>query len=173
MNRTEALYIVKQNVPENPVTCEVGFFRGEFSKIINEVLEPKTHYVIDTFDDKNMVSGDKDGNNVVVQDMTKMEEYSRSLGYETIKGTTNDLWRINEQFDFIYIDADHSYEWVSRDLNNVLTKTKSGTVIGGHDYSIDKFPGCYHAVNDFCKEYDLSILLLTDDGCPSYFIRVP
>lgn len=173
MNRNEALYEIKKILPENPVTCEIGFFRGEYSKSINEILKPERHYVIDTFSDKNMVSGDKDGNNVSYQDMTLMDEYSRSLGYITIKGDSEYLGLIPEFFDFVYIDADHSYEWVSKDLRNAVGRTRSGAVLAGHDYSKDKFPGCYRAVNDFCDKYRLSIFLITNDGCPSYFIKVP
>lgn len=173
MNRNEALYEIKKILPENPVTCEIGFFKGEYSKSINEILKPERHYVIDTFSDKNMVSGDKDGNSVSYQDMTLMDEYSRSLGYITIKGDSEYLGLIPEFFDFVYIDADHSYDWVSKDLRNAIRKMKTGAVLAGHDYSQDKFPGCYRAVNDFCDKYHLSIFLITNDGCPSYFIKVP
>jgi hypothetical protein len=173
MDRIQALHAIKKMIPKNPVTCEVGFFRGEYSQIINEILKPKVHYVIDTFDDKHMVSGDKDGNNIIIQDMTIMAGYSRALGYRTIKGTTYDLYGVNTYFDFIYIDADHSYEWVSKDLKNALSSVRPGAIIAGHDYSEHKFPGCHQAVNEFCTRYDLSIMITTNDGCPSYFIKVP
>lgn len=174
MNRIEALHFIKNSemLQKNPITCEIGFFRGEYSKEINDILKPQRHYVIDTFSDINMVSGDKDGNNVSRQDMTLMYEYSRSLGYITIKGDS-ELLGLTELFDFIYIDADHSYDWVMKDLRNSIRRMKTGSILAGHDYSQDKFPGCYRAVNDFCTQYDLSISLITDDGCPSYFIRVP
>jgi glycosyltransferase involved in cell wall biosynthesis len=40
----------------------------------------------------------------------------------------------DEFFDFIYIDADHSYEGVKRDLNCWWPKLKKGGIIGLHDY---------------------------------------
>jgi predicted O-methyltransferase YrrM len=39
----------------------------------------------------------------------------------------------NGQFDFIYIDGDHSYEGVKADIKNYLPKLKPGGVIGFHD----------------------------------------
>ena len=37
--------------------------------------------------------------------------------------------------DFIYIDGDHSYDAVTKDLEMYLPKLKHNGVIGGHDYS--------------------------------------
>ena len=49
----------------------------------------------------------------------------------------------DEYFDFIYIDANHTYESVSRDITDWLPKTK--LAIGGHDYQ-DEWPGVIKAV---------------------------
>ena len=40
----------------------------------------------------------------------------------------------NASLDFVFIDADHSYEAVKRDIAAWLPKVKSGGVIAGHDY---------------------------------------
>lgn len=37
-------------------------------------------------------------------------------------------------FDFVYIDADHTYEMVKRDIEIWLPLIKKGGMIGGHDY---------------------------------------
>lgn len=45
------------------------------------------------------------------------------------------MFRVEKrQFDFIYIDANHSYESVSQDLKNWWPRLNSGGLIGGHDY---------------------------------------
>lgn len=170
-SRNLAIKEIKKYLPANPISCEIGFFKGEFSKVIVDVLESKKHIVIDTFCDIRVISGDKDGNNLQYQNMILMENYSKSLGFKTIKGTSDNLKSIEEEVNFIYIDADHSYEWVLKDLNNAIKKVKNG-IIGGHDYSESKFEGCFNAVNDFCKSYNLKIDIITNDGCPSYFIRI-
>ena len=41
----------------------------------------------------------------------------------------------DKSMDFIYIDGDHSYEAVKRDLEMYLPKLKDNGVIGGHDYN--------------------------------------
>lgn len=170
--RTDSINYLKTVLPSNPITCEIGFFKGEFSKEISQVLESSKHLVVDVFSDTNIQSADKDGNNPAHQDMTLMEAYSKSLGFITIKGTSHDL-PDDEMMDFIYIDADHNYGWVMQDLENARLKVSKNGYIGGHDYTNEKFPGCYKAVNDFCLKYGLEISILTLDGCPSYFIKMP
>lgn len=48
-------------------------------------------------------------------------------------------------FDFIYIDAEHSYESVKADL--LAWKSKTTKYIGGHDYQM-QFMGVVQAVNE-------------------------
>jgi hypothetical protein len=49
-------------------------------------------------------------------------------------------------FDFVYIDANHFYTAVKRDIELWLPLIKKGGVIGGHDYGKPKFPGVDRAV---------------------------
>jgi hypothetical protein len=170
MNRTEALHCIKRIIKENPITCEIGFFKGDFSKEINTILDSKIHYVIDTFNDNRHISGDKDGQNHTCQDMTLMKNYSISLGFKTVEGCSDELINVQDTLDFIYIDADHSYEWVKKDLNNALKKINKNGIIAGHDYEKNIFPGCFRAVNEFCQQNNYEISILTNDGCPSFFI---
>jgi hypothetical protein len=46
--------------------------------------------------------------------------------------------------DFVYIDAQHTYEGVRADISAWLPKVRKGGFIGGHDYPIDTV---YHAVH--------------------------
>ncbi len=54
----------------------------------------------------------------------------------------------NKSIDFIYIDANHTYESVKNDLQLYLPKLKSNSVIAGHDYCDIKWPGVIKAVNE-------------------------
>jgi predicted O-methyltransferase YrrM len=49
--------------------------------------------------------------------------------------------------DFVFIDADHSYEAVKQDITDWRPKVRSGGWLGGHDYSV-KFPGVIRAVHE-------------------------
>lgn len=50
-------------------------------------------------------------------------------------------------FDFVFIDADHSDESVSQDIEDWQPKVKPGGWLGGHDYHPKKWPGVVAAVN--------------------------
>ncbi len=49
--------------------------------------------------------------------------------------------------DFLFIDANHTYEYVSRDIAAYLPKMKKGGIIAGHDYNMSH-PGVIQAVNE-------------------------
>lgn len=49
--------------------------------------------------------------------------------------------------DLVFIDGDHSYEWVLKDIKNYLPKIKSGGIISGHDYDFPDWIGVKKAVD--------------------------
>jgi hypothetical protein len=55
----------------------------------------------------------------------------------------------DRQFDFAYIDGEHSYEAVKEDITAWRGMCKSW--IGGHDY-YSRFPGVMRAVNEVFGE---------------------
>jgi len=70
-------------------------------------------------------------------------------------------------FDFVYIDGNHNYESVKRDMAAWLPKVKVGGVLGGHDFDGRGVTreDVTMAVKDFCKENDLAF---TVSGEPPY-----
>lgn len=58
----------------------------------------------------------------------------------------------NAHLDLVFIDADHSYEWVKKDIAAYKPKLKTGGWLTGHD--ID-FPGVNRAVNEVIQNYDV------------------
>lgn len=54
--------------------------------------------------------------------------------------------------DIIFIDADHSYESVKKDILKYTTKLKKDGVLTGHD--ID-YPGVNRAVTELIKDFDV------------------
>jgi len=56
--------------------------------------------------------------------------------------------------DFVFIDADHTYEGVSKDIKAWLPKVKNGGILAGHDYAW--FPPIREAVKDIFGPGDYS-----------------
>lgn len=71
------------------------------------------------------------------------------------KGKTADMHGgfCDNSVDFVYIDADHSYEGVLEDITNYLPKIKKGGIIGGHDYA-GWYPGVIQAVDELLGKPD-------------------
>jgi len=65
--------------------------------------------------------------------------------------------QIAEQIEFVYIDADHSYQGVWSDLCTWFPKVKIGGIIGGHDYNHVNFPGVKQAVDEFFAKFHWEI----------------
>lgn len=53
----------------------------------------------------------------------------------------------DRQFDLCFIDGDHSYEAVCRDIHACMPLVRPGAFIGGHDYGGD-CPGVKQAVDE-------------------------
>jgi len=77
---------------------------------------------------------------------------------EPVKNTINIVksisWDASKNYqdnslDFIFIDAGHDYESVSKDLKSWYPKVKLGGVIAGHDYHDNGTCKVFSAVNDY------------------------
>lgn len=55
----------------------------------------------------------------------------------------------NGSLDYIFIDGDHSYQAVYKDVRNYFDKVKTGGIFAGHDFS---WEGVTRAVNEFRVE---------------------
>lgn len=140
-------------MPKGGVCAEIGTQTGDFAKLIFSVLQPaKLHlYDIDfsAFDHEHFKSAAKSG---------RIEMH---LGdSSTLLGQMPD-----GHFDFIYVDGDHSYEGVTKDLAQALRKIKENGWIVCNDYtlysSLEKTKyGVYRAVNEFCLNHGFEIIYL-------------
>lgn len=160
----------------NMKIAEIGVFKGEFSKFILYNLIPEELFLVDTFQGY-VGSGDKDGNNIEYTNLE--EEYNQLTTYfkeisnvHIVKDYSyNFINQLPDNYlDIIYIDGDHSYEGVIKDLNASYDKIKVGGYICGHDYISPRFEGVVRAVDEFCIKYKLKIDYISDDGCPTYCI---
>jgi hypothetical protein len=158
------------------IICEIGIFRGDFSKQIYETL-PKELHLVDVFCGSGY-TGDKDGlNYIYTDDMNVFYEelkklYKNDNTVKIIKNKSENYLKTidDDYFDIIYIDGDHSYEGVSIDLELSRQKVKNNGYITGHDYH-ETIGGVKQAVDDFVKKYNLKLTLTMDDLLPSFIIE--
>ena len=75
-------------------------------------------------------------------------------------------------YDFVFLDADHSYEGCAADLAAWAPKVRPGGYICGHDYENTDFPkfGVTQAVDEFVAERGLTLELGANF---TWFARLP
>lgn len=80
-------------------------------------------------------------------------------------------------FDFVYVDAGHTYDAVRRHLNLFYPLLKPGGLLAGHDYwntgDVQHVKDVRRAVDDWCAENGLAISVLTTEPFGSFGIRKP
>jgi len=65
--------------------------------------------------------------------------------------------QIPSDLDFVYIDGNHSYNHVKRDIDVFYPKVRNGGVIGGHDFA-NQHPGVVKAVCEFASASGLPLM---------------
>ena len=157
------------------VMAELGVYRGEFSR---ELLtcKPKFLYLVDIWTGVT-TSADRDGKNNSV-DWDIFKTYVK-LCHEfvndpvmVIRGSSANFLESmpDNSLDCVYIDSDHSYFTVHQELELSIAKVKPGGWITGHDY-VDLAPGVIRAVDEFLLKTGYKIEYMSEDGCPSYYIK--
>lgn len=179
-NRNEMLSVVKHN----GIIAELCVLNGDFSDNILKMCKPKELFLIDTWNGK-VTSGDENGNNIKSYDGESLFKYVKNRFDYTenvtiIKDKTDIISTFDDNFfDFIYIDADHSYNGCLKDLQNCFKKVKNGGWIMLHDYEVNNKKtdnnynfGVKDAVTEFCKSYNQKIFAKALDGCVSVAIKI-
>jgi hypothetical protein len=169
----------------NPKILEIGVFKGNFLDYLVTNCNGGSVDAVDLFDGI-CYSGDVDGNNVESYDIGKSYlelsyKYKDNANVKLYK--SNSITFLENQkentYDIIYIDGDHSYDGVKNDLINAYSAIKNGGYIMGHDYQMNMMKaknfydfGVKKAVDEFCINYNQSIVSKAIDGCVSFCIYI-
>jgi len=188
-DREEMIRKVLPALPSMKSGCEIGVYAGEFAQSLMRVANPDKLILIDAWDlfAHILVSGDVNGNNVVHLPARSLQsiverKFAVAISEERcqiIKGWSHECIPqiANASLDWVYIDADHSYEGCLRDLLLIEEKMKEDSFIMGHDYDFNtqKYResegwdfGVGKAVDEFCATRGWHIVAKANDGCVSY-----
>jgi predicted O-methyltransferase YrrM len=79
----------------------------------------------------------------------------------------------NNSLDFVYIDANHSYDECKKDIDIWWKKVRNGGVLSGHDYLNGVVAGTVFGVKDavdkFVEEENLK-LYITEEDYPTWYL---
>jgi hypothetical protein len=168
------------------VGCEIGVFAGEFAESLVRKA-PQHLTLIDSWQgqDGMLFSGDVDGNNGVNLSQEYLyglvvSRFAQNPHVTILRGWTWDLIPTlpDKSLDYVYMDADHTYEGMKRDLNLIQSKLKPEGLLMGHDYEMNfakaKIPwkfGVQQAVDEFCQETGYKLIAKAMDGCVSFCLQ--
>jgi hypothetical protein len=142
-----------------PLTgVEIGVAFGENAKNILKTLNMKRLYLIDPYIPYED-AGDYylKGFEIVKKELAVLPNVT--FIHKTSDDAVND---VPCDIDFCYIDGNHSYDYVKRDIENYYPKIKNGGVIGGHDFSTIWLGVC-RAVIEFAAKRRLKLYGRRDD----------
>lgn len=154
------------------ICAEIGTHKGAFAKVILESNKPEKLYLIDLW--QNFDCGYPDAAiNGISQDVhdslfnSVKDTFKNNENVEIIRDySTKALDKFNDKyFDWVYVDADHSYNACKLDLESADRVVKDDGYICGHDYVTSPVPGfgVNEAVHDFVKSKGYILVLLTDE----------
>lgn len=136
------------HMPKGGAIAEVGTYKGDFAAYILKTSDPFELHLIDL---------DFSRLNPAVSNSVRVRTHA-GLSYDVLAKFPNEF------FDWIYIDADHSYSGVLRDARASLSKVKRGGFLVFNDFAhMDPFLGVYgvhRGVVDFAIENNLPFVWL-------------
>jgi len=159
---------------EFDMLVEVGVWKGHSISYLAEQNPNSKIYAVDLFDETYRYKKDK----LKKQVPFIYEIYNLNLHRFNVRDRITDIkgfsWESaskfeNGEIDFVYIDADHRYRSVKKDLDAWFPKIKAGGIFAGHDYepyANQSHPGVKKAVDEFAVKNNLEVQQF--DGCVWY-----
>ena len=144
------------------VGAEIGVFKGDNALSILQTLPIKTLYLIDPYFTYYVEDGISKRISLEAYYVAKEKLNKFSQTKFIIKTSDEACKDIREPLDFLYIDGNHTYECVKRDITNYYPLIKPGGIIGGHDYTKD-FNGVVKASTEFAREHNLELNTIYPD----------
>lgn len=143
------------------ISTEIGVLRGKNAKSMLDILDISKIYLIDPYlrhyEGYTFSEDLKEAEKTAHKRLSKYKDKTVWL-----KMLSDEAWEhIKEKMDFVYIDANHTYEYVKRDIEHHYPLLKEGGMLAGHDFS--NFNGVRKAVNEFSKNTGLRVFTEEED----------
>jgi hypothetical protein len=182
MNQVKDMYLnSRQDIPlwlnaHNLVgeAAEIGVRLGGYSAHILSLWNGKVLFSIDPW---KYQEGYSDGSNVSQEKHDKAYEIAKVAlnpfgeRSQIIKQFGKDAAKQfdNESLDFVYIDAQHSFDSVVEDIETWMPKVKKGGVLAGHDF-IDGLYGKtrFQVQTAVLSKIPMDSLIVTSDWPPTW-----
>lgn len=150
---------------------EVGVYKGQFSAALCKGCPELELIGVDAW---TVYGNYRDYETTDLESEAYKEALARTAGCNVrfIKALSMDAVKefADESLDFVFIDANHDYEYVVEDIAAWSKKVHPGGLVIGHDYcrNTEFNFGVIEAVDGWCRTHNISPLFIWKDQCPSW-----
>jgi hypothetical protein len=165
-----------ESLPKGGVCVEVGVWKGDFSARILEVAKPRKLHLVDPWQalgregyegawyGGELEEGQPEMDRVYAGVLERFAKERRKGIVEVHRATSADAAEgfADGELDFVYVDGDHTYEFVLADLRAWTPKVKPGGLVAGDDYGVEGWwgDGVTRAVDEFVAEGGAEVVSL-------------
>ena len=140
----------------NPTSgAELGVFKGKFSEPMLKAHPKLTLYAVDTWmvrPPSDRVGFETYGGRDFREIRKVFDQCTKRFGNRVVVLQMDTVAAAGQvpdaSLDFVFIDAEHTYEAVGADIDAWRGKVKPGGILSGHDYAHSRFPGVKQAVDE-------------------------
>ena len=160
-----AFLFIKRMLGEDLIGAEIGVYLGETAEYVLRNMKLKRYYMFDPYAPYgDMQRSAEDWEEIyrkifLLFSMRDNVEFIRSCSEKSCKLLPDSY------LDFVYIDGNHEYKYVEKDISMWYNKVKDGGVLCGHDYQLEDVR---KAVNDFASTNNITITTEED-----WYTKVP
>lgn len=150
---------VKQKFSDRPLTgVEIGVFQGTHAKNIIKTLNVETLYLVDpyeTYVDSWGFQSSEELENAFFTARRRLKPHWNKVVWVK-KKAEEAVENVPDDLDFVYIDGNHNYDSVKRDVELYYLKVKVGGILGGHNFETNHM-GVVKAVIEFTVKEGLEL----------------
>jgi predicted O-methyltransferase YrrM len=138
--------LLKNKFSDKKLTgVEIGVFKGNHALMMLENLNIKKLYLVDPYKYKGLFG--KEINFMDAYNEAKEKLHHHSDKIEFILDTSEmAIKKINEKVDFIYIDGNHRFNYVLKDILMYNKILKKDGLLQGHDFTFKRDIDCPLAI---------------------------
>jgi len=127
----------------NNIGAEIGSFRGHFAKTILSNWSGRL-ILVDVWralsqEEYDDISNQKNHEDAYAECMRNLVSFEDRAFMWRMTSKQASVFVADESLDFVYIDANHLYEYVQEDLDVWHRKVRNGGLVMGHDYLPSNF----------------------------------
>ena len=152
------------------VGAEIGVREGKFSLNFCIRIPKVTLFCIDLWEELDRKYG-KVSDDKARAYFERAQERLIKYDAHFIKKSSMDAVKDfdDESLDFVYIDANHEFDFVMQDLIEWSKKVRKGGMVSGHDYYRTRGMGVVPAVDAYTYAHDIREWYITDEKEASFF----